>query len=107
MASAVGVVLILTLIVWLDLRGPVNVEVIKEWQTLIGFCGTLAVGCVAWINVTRQIRQQRVGTRLTLLSREEDRIEDFLPGLKNAARFCESLSQRLNAVSGDIDAIIR
>jgi hypothetical protein len=107
MASAVGIVLILTLIAWLDLWGPVNVGVIREWQTLIGFGGTLAVGCVAWINVTRQIRQQRVGTRLTLLSREEDRIEKSLPGLKDAAKFCENLSRRLSSVNSDIEAIVR
>jgi hypothetical protein len=84
MASAVGILLILTMVIWLDLSGPISVEGIKGWQTLIGFGGTLIVGMIAWVNVSRQLAQQRVGTRLALLSREEDRIESEVPGLKDA-----------------------
>jgi hypothetical protein len=105
MASAIGIVLILMLVTWLGLWGPVDLNSIKGWQTLIGFGGTLAVGVIAWINVSRQIQQQQLGTRLTLLSREEDRIEADLPGLKDAALFCESLSRRLKDAE-DIDVIV-
>jgi hypothetical protein len=69
---------------WLGLQGPINISAIKEWQTLIGFAGTLTVGAIAWLNVSRQLQQQKIGTRLLLLSREEDRIEKDLPGLKDA-----------------------
>jgi hypothetical protein len=46
-ASAVGIVLILMIVTWLGLWGPVDLNSIKDWQTLIGFGGTLAVGAVA------------------------------------------------------------
>jgi hypothetical protein len=69
---------------WLGLLGPINISAIKEWQTLIGFAGTLTVGAIAWANVSRQLQQQKIGTRLLLLTREEDRIEKELPGLKDA-----------------------
>lgn len=84
---------------WLGINGPIDISVIKEWQTLIGFTGTLAVGVVAWVNVSRQLQQQRVSTRLTLLSREEDRIEKELPGLKDAEILCHFIR------SGCINAI--
>jgi hypothetical protein len=106
MASAVGIVLILMIVTWLGLWGPVSIDSIKEWQTLIGFGGTLAVGAIAWVNVSRQIQQQRTGTRLTLLSREEDRIEAELPGLKDAALFCEATSRQLKATD-DIEQIAK
>jgi hypothetical protein len=56
------------------------------------------------INVSRQIQQQRMGTRLTLLGREEDRIEADLPGLKDAALFCEAISRCLKD-GNDIDYV--
>ena len=106
MASAVGIVLILTIVAWLNLWGPIHVSAIKEWQTLIGFGGTLAVGAVAWVNVSRQISQQQVGMRLSLLTREEDRIEVELPGLKDAALFCESLVRDLKKAK-EVDEVAK
>jgi FtsH-binding integral membrane protein len=41
---------------------------VKEWQTLIGFGGTLFVGWIAWENVNRQLKVQRAANRMTFLS---------------------------------------
>lgn len=49
--------------------------------------------------------QQRVSTRLTLLSREEDRIENELPGLREAAFFCNQIAEEVLAL-GDVNRII-
>jgi hypothetical protein len=71
--------------VWLGVSGPLNLSALQTWQTLIvGILALLGVGATATIavrNVTRQIR-------ISILSREEDRIERELPGLRDARYFC-------------------
>jgi hypothetical protein len=81
---------------WLGLLGPISISAIKEWQTLIGFAGTLTVGAIAWVNVSRQLQQQKIGTRLSLLSREEDRIEKELPGLSLFNRDNDCVAGRMD-----------
>jgi hypothetical protein len=76
-ATAVGIVLILALII----VGSRDDFHLKDWQTLIA-AGVAGVGViVAARNVTRQIR-------IGILGREEDRIERELPGLRDARYFC-------------------
>ncbi len=72
----------------LQLTNRINV---KEWQTLIGFGGTLFVGWIAWANVNRQLKVQRSANRMTVLIREEDRIDRELPGLRATERLCHEL----------------
>src|ERR1700743_1181586 len=84
MASAVGIVLTWAIVVWLDLWGPISLERIKEWQTLIGGIITAAGILVAAWNVTRQMRLAAVG-------REQDRIERELPGVRDAVGFIRPL----------------
>jgi hypothetical protein len=85
MASATGIVLIWTMIVWLDLWGPVHLQ---EWQTLISAgvtaIGICATGYIAIRNVTRQIR-------INIVGREEERIEELLPGLYDAHQLCDTM----------------
>jgi arginine exporter protein ArgO len=52
-------------VIGLQLTNLINV---KEWQTLIGFGGTLFVGWIAWENVNRQLKVQRAANRMTFLS---------------------------------------
>ena len=84
---AVFLVIAITAI-WLQLTNRINV---KEWQTLIGFGGTLFVGWIAWQNVNRQLKVQRAANRMTVLIREEDRIDRELPGLRATERMCHEL----------------
>jgi hypothetical protein len=72
---------------WLGIAGPVNLSVIKEWQTSIGFLVALFVGWIAWVNVNRTLKQQRASTRITLVGREEDRIERELPNMRDLELF--------------------
>ena len=69
-AALVAVFLVIAITaIWLQLTNRINV---KEWQTLIGFGGTLFVGWIAWQNVNRQLKVQRAANRMTVLIREED-----------------------------------
>jgi hypothetical protein len=75
--------------VWL-VALPINLEVIRKWQTLLGILITgLGVLVAAW-NVTRQMRS---AARV----REQDRIERELPGLRAAsfllARFAVAIGK--------------
>ncbi len=56
MASAVGIVLILTMIAWLGLWGPVKLEAIKDWQTFIAAMIALAAAAVAWNTAMAKLR---------------------------------------------------
>ena len=75
-------------VIGLQLTNLINV---KEWQTLIGFGGTLFVGWIAWENVNRQLKVQRAANRMTVLIREEDRIDRELPNLRIIERMCREL----------------
>ncbi|MET3906087.1 hypothetical protein ABID59_000408 [Bradyrhizobium sp. S3.3.6] len=79
-----------TITVWLGLWGPLDLSRIEKWQTLtvgvFAICGVLFTASVAVRNVTRQIR-------INILSREEDRIERLLPGLRAAAYFASGFLQ--------------
>jgi hypothetical protein len=80
MASAIGFVLILTLVAWLQFWGPLNLEAVKQWQTLIGsVIAAIGIFAASW-NVRRQMR-------LATRAREQDRIERELPGTRAALRF--------------------
>jgi hypothetical protein len=91
---------------WLGISGPLIADAskqpyqwFKDFQPLVGaaFAG---IGLyIAWRNVSRQLDQQRVSTRLTLLSREEDRIESELPGLREASLFCDQIAKKILLLS--------
>jgi hypothetical protein len=55
----------------------------------IGFCGSILGGAIALIAVVVATRNVRRQLRVNLLSREEDRMERELPGLKQAFEFLE------------------
>jgi hypothetical protein len=79
-----------TLTAWLGLWGPLNLSPIREWQTLVAsFLAICGVGFTAFIavqNVTRQLK-------INVYSREEDRIERMLPGLREAEYFASGFLQ--------------
>lgn len=59
MVSAVGIVLILVILTWLDLWGPINLAKLKEWQTLMtGFMALVAAG-IAYRGATSKVRHDR------------------------------------------------
>ena len=75
------------LTVWLGVWGPIDLTKIKEWQPLtsaaVAAVGITITAIIAVRNVTRQIR-------ISILSREEDRIEKEAPGLRDARNFLSS-----------------
>jgi hypothetical protein len=49
LASAVGIVLILMIVMWLGLWGPINFAKLQDWQTLMtGFMALVAAGVAYW-----------------------------------------------------------
>lgn len=91
--TVAALMLIAILVAWLGISGPIDATKVEHWQTLIAAAVT-AIGIIvaAYIsvrNVTKQIR-------ISILSREEDRIERELPGLREARYFCSGfLSYRV------------
>jgi hypothetical protein len=75
---------------WLGVWGPLDLSSIKEWQTLVAsllaICGVGFTAFIAVQNVTRQIK-------INIYSREEDRIERMLPGLREAEYFASGILQ--------------
>ena len=69
---------------WLGLLGPLDLSTVQNWPTLISALvtaiGIMVAAAIAVRNVKRQIR-------INILSREEDRIERHLPGLRDARYF--------------------
>ena len=55
----------------------------------IGFCGSILGGAIALIAVVVTTRNVRRQLRVNLLSREEDRMEEELPGLRQAFEFLD------------------
>jgi hypothetical protein len=91
MASAVGILLILTLCVWLGASGPVGSDWILRWQSLIGAIITAAgIGLASW-NVTRQMRNNA-------RDKEFERIEGDMPGMNAAHVFLSRFTWQLGVV---------
>jgi hypothetical protein len=63
MASAVGIVLIVTMVAWLGLWGPVDVSALHNWQTLIAGVTTgsmaLIAAAIAYRGATAKVRYDR------------------------------------------------
>jgi hypothetical protein len=58
-ATAVGIVLIITMVFWLGLNGPIDINKIKDWQTLItGVLALVAAGGAYW-GATAKVRFDR------------------------------------------------
>jgi hypothetical protein len=90
--SAVGIVLILLIVMWLGLWGPVDLSHLKEWQTLTtGILALVAAG-IAYLGATAKVRYDR-----EVLAAENQRrklalylkIELALQSLSNKARSLE------------------
>lgn len=100
--AAVGLIcLALALTVLVTVGAPIAAShttlELKDW---LGFAGnilgglfTLIAAYIAWRAVQPQIVAQRDATMLGLLSREEDRIERMLPGLRDAESFASDFLQ--------------
>jgi hypothetical protein len=63
MASAVGIVLILMIVTWLDFWGPIDLSKLEKWQTLIagtttGFMALIAAS-IAYRGATAKVRHDR------------------------------------------------
>jgi hypothetical protein len=94
----------LVVVSWIGIMGPlVNdfaknpYQWFKDFQPLIGatFAG---IGLyVAWLNVSRQVAQSREAMLITLIGREEERIEENLPGLELTANFLTEINFKLNS----------
>lgn len=100
MASAVGIMLIFTIIIWIDAWGPLNIDTVARWQTLIGsLIAGLGIFAASW-NVTRQMR-------LAARGREQDRIERELPGNRAALNLATRIySSGRNAKINDVEQAI-
>src|SRR5215469_4511814 len=68
--------------------GRSSLDGIKEWQTALGALIALTAVIVAFWNVRRQLR-------MTLVTREEARMEEHHPGLQQALSFIRFLNIRL------------
>lgn len=81
---------------WLSLWGPVSPSVFREYQTLISAavaCVGIAVAArVAIRNVTKQLR-------VNVVSREEERIEKTLPGLREAVGCIQDIRKEFRSGS--------
>jgi hypothetical protein len=86
------------LAVWLGIWGPISLEGLAKWQTLIGACITAAGVFIAAHNVTRQMRA-------TARTREEDRLERDIPGLQSARVLVSSITPMLVAPFGHVDGL--
>lgn len=74
---------------WLGIWGPISLEGIAKWQTLIGALITAAGVFVAAYNVTRQMRA-------AARTREEDRLERDIPGLQSACVLIANITPMLS-----------
>jgi hypothetical protein len=94
--SALLLAAILT--VWFGIWGPISLDDLAKWQTLIGACITATGVFVAAYNVTRQMR---VAAR----TREEDRLEREIPGLQSARVLIDSIRPMLLPPFGHTDSL--
>jgi hypothetical protein len=79
---------------WVGIAGPLVSDFaknpyqwFKDFQTIIGATLAGVSLYVAWLNVSRQVAQSREAMLITLIGREEERIEENLPGLERTALF--------------------
>jgi hypothetical protein len=94
-----ALMLCVVLTAWLGIWGPIDLEKVWRWQTLIGAAFTgLGILAASW-NVTRQMG-------LTARSREEDRLEKEIPGLNAAFVFMSRLENMVGRV-WPVETIIR
>jgi hypothetical protein len=88
--TVVALMLTAMIAAWIGILGPLDLSRLQAWQTSIvgisALCGVLFTATVAVRNVSRQIR-------INILSREEDRIERMLPGLREADTFASGFLQ--------------
>jgi hypothetical protein len=92
--------------VCLGIGGPISFSAIQPWQTLIAaFLAAIGVAVTAFIavrNVSKQLTMNRVSLRINLISREEDRIEEALPGLREAERLAVQYLHIANEVHSNL-----
>ncbi len=79
----VGIIIYVAFVIGIVIGGLLGsqqpiVDSIRNWQTLIAAAIALIGILIAWFSVGRQ-------PRVTIISREEDRIEKILPGLYDAS----------------------
>ena len=87
--TVTGLSLIALICVWLGVAGPIDISKLQNWQTLLGSVIGGAIAATGILIAVRNVgRQIRVG----ILTREEDRIDRELPGLRDARRFCLSFT---------------
>jgi hypothetical protein len=98
-ASAVGVVLVLTMVGWLGVAGPVwRAYWTASPDQWLGFAGAIGAALItvfgtglaavaAWIAIKRQVR-------INILTREEERIERAMPGLSDTNLFLGVLAPK-------------
>jgi hypothetical protein len=92
-----------TVVSWIGIMGPLVNDLaknpyqwFKDFQPLIGAM-LAGIGLyVAWQNVSRQVAQSREAMLITLIGREEERIEENLPGLERTAHLLSEVSFKLN-----------
>lgn len=74
---------------------------LKDW---LGFAGnllgagvTVIAAAVAWVSVQKQITTQRDATLLSIIAREEDRIEEQLPALVEISEMAHDCVAKANS----------
>jgi hypothetical protein len=88
---------------WLGIMGPLvgdfaknPYQWFKDFQPLIGAMLAGIGVYIAWLNVSRQVAQSREAMLITLIGREEERIEENLPDLELTANFLSEINFKLN-----------
>jgi hypothetical protein len=71
---------------------------LKDWQTLIAAAVALLAAFVAWFNVQKTLR-------INVISREEDRIETHLAGLRDALTLMGKIDAQLKFAQHDLGKI--
>jgi len=66
MASAVGIILILMIVTWLDLWGPIDLTKLEHWQTLLTGILAIFAACIAYAGTTSTARFYREKDRSEL-----------------------------------------
>jgi hypothetical protein len=76
---------------WLGIAGPIDASKLQNWQPLIAAIIAAAGIVIGASNFGKQLR-------ISILNREEDRIEKQLPGLYDAAHLCRSVIEQLRPI---------
>jgi hypothetical protein len=77
--------------VWLGISGPIDVSKLQNWQPLLAAIIAASGVVIGARNFSRQLR-------ISILNREEDRIEKQLPGLYDARNLCDSIMPQLRPI---------